>query len=329
MFNKHSLILITALLLPTSQALFAQGDNSGDSGTDQTQNNSGNNSEEEDKTTTWSINGGDLYQFDSNIKGGGSFSVNRFFLGGGLDYEVTPSLSLNLDIGFELDSYRFKGSGEFTNPANGVPWTSTMAFTIKGLGRWKVNDNWRVFLGGLISWAGETRADAGKSFTGGGLMGFAYTFSEDLTLGAGLQISTRIEDSLLFIPSPIIDWRITKQLYISNVRSPVTFPASLGIEVIYYLSYETNISLGARYDYRRFRLDDSGPANIQNGVGVDSGFPLWLRFEWRPVSKLRLHLLVGVELGEKLQLQNSDGWQIRENNVDPAPFVGFFLGFEF
>jgi hypothetical protein len=323
MINNSSLVLVTALLVPIGQVALAQGDDGSSQGTEQS-NDSG-----EGDTTTWGIHGGDIYQFDTGIHDGGSFSVNRVFLGGGIDYKFTPSLSLNFDIGFEIDSYDFKGSGPFTNAANGVPWTTTMDVTLKVLGRWKVDDQWRVFLGGLVSWSGETTAKATDSFTGGGLMGFAYTFSDELTLGAGMQISTRIEDGLLFIPSPIIDWRITEQLFISNVRSPVTFPASLGVEIIYYLSREVNISLGTRYEYRRFRLNDDGPLNIQNGVGLDSGFPLWVRFEWRPVPQIRLHLVAGVELGEKLKLYDQDGNGIVDEGVDPAPFVGFFLGFEF
>ena len=325
--NKPAeLLLLLALLAPTIQLAHAQDPGSSD-GNAEKADTGGEDTEGE--TTTWGIHGGDLFQFDTGINDGGSFSVNRFFLGGGIEYKITPSLTLDFDIGFEVDRYNFKGTGPFTNAANGVPWTTTMDVTLKAVGRWKVDDQWRIFLGGLVSWAGETSADAGDSFTGGGIMGFAYTFSDDFTLGLGMQISTRIEGDLLFIPSPIIDWRITEQLFISNVRSPVTFPASLGVEIIYYLSREMNISIGTRYEYRRFRLDDSGPRRIQDGVGLDSGFPLWARFEWRPVHQIRLHLVAGVSLGEKLRLYDQDGNSIVDESVDPAVFVGFFLGFDF
>lgn len=283
----------------------------------------------EKKSTTWSIAGGDIYQFDTEVKGGGSFAVNRLFLGGGLNYTFTPSLSMDLDVAAGTDNYTFKGGGAFTAPANGNPWERTVDVTIRALGRWKIDDSWQVFLGGLVSWAGETEADLGESFTGGGLFGTAYTFSDTLTLGVGVQISTRIEDNLLYIPSPIIDWRITEQFFISNVRGPVGYPASLGVEAVLYLSKEMNISLGTRYEYRRFRLNDSGPIAIQNGVGTNSGFPVWLRYEWRPVPEIRIHLLGGVSFGQKLELDNRNGNELSKQNVDIAPFVGLFLGFQF
>jgi hypothetical protein len=285
--------------------------------------------ETEEKSTTWSVSGGDIYQFDTDIDGGGSFAVNRLFLGGGLNYKFTPSLSMDIDIAAETDSYTFKGGGAFSAPANGNPWERTVDFTVRALGRWKVDDSWQVFLGGVVSWGGETDADFGDSFTGGGLFGTAYTFSDTLTLGVGVQISTRIEDDLLYIPSPIIDWRISEQFFISNVRGPVGYPASLGIEAVFYLSKSMNVSLGSRYEYRRFRLNDSGPIAIQNGVGTNSGFPVWLRYEWRPVPEIRIHLLGGVSFGQKLELDNRNGYQLSKENVDIAPFVGLFLGFQF
>lgn len=326
MNNKTRLVLAAAAFHAVGGISLAQNSSQGSGTVDQAVSDADDRDKE---TFTWSLAGGDIFQFDSGIKNGGSYSVNRFFLGGGLAYKITPALTLDFNITSEIDSYTFKGNGDFTAPADGVPWTTTIDVSLRGLARWKLDDHWRIFLGGVLEWAGETRAEVGKSFTGGGLMGVAYTFSEDLTLGGGLQISTRIEDDLLYIPSPIIDWRITEQLFISNVRGPVSYPASLGVEIVYYLSREMNVSIGSRYEYRRFRLDDSGPTIIQQGVGTDSGFPVWLRFEWRPVPEIRLHLVGGVVFGQKLQLDTSDGTQIQKQDIDPAAFVGFFLGFDF
>ena len=156
-----------------------------------------------------------------------------------------------------------------------------------------------------------------------------FTDDQDLTIGAGMQISTRIEDGLLYIPSPIIDWRINEQFYLSNMRAPAGYPASLGLELICYLSKEMNVSIGSRYEYRRFRLDDDGPAAVRKGVGTNSGFPIWLRYEWRPMPEIRLHLMGGVNVGQRLELDDRNGNQLSEEDVDIAPFLAFFLGFEF
>lgn len=285
--------------------------------------------EDDDDVVTWGLAGGDLYQFDSSIDGGGSFSVNRAFIAGGIEYEFSPSLTMDFDVGFEADSYVFNGSGSFSDAAGGVPWTTTLDVTISAAARWKLDEDWRLFLRGFLGWAGERDADFDKSFTGGGTIGAAYSFSDELTLGAGVLIAAQLEDSLLFIPSLIVDWRITERLCVSNVRGPVNYPTSAGVEIIYYLSYELNVSVGARYEIRRFRLDDDGVPLAKNGVGQERSVPVWFRVEWRPMDKLRLHLVAGCSFGEQLQLADSNGWRFAEEDVDPAPFVGCFIGFEF
>ena len=311
-----------------------EGDSEYQSSTDAGNDSSGgggrpNTDEEEDQILTWGLAGGDLYQFDTSIDNGGSFSVNRAFISGGIEYEFSPSLTLDFDIGFEADSYVFRGNGSFSDAAGGVPWTTTLDITLSAAARWQLDDDWLLYLRGFLGWAGEREADVEKSFTGGGTIGAAYSFSDTLTLGAGALIAAQLEDSILFIPSLIVDWRITERLCVSNVRGPVNYPTSAGLELIYYLSYELNVSVGARYEVRRFRLDDDGAPLARNGVGQERSVPVWFRMEWRPMEKLRLHLVAGCSFGEQLELADSVGWTFAKEDVDPAPFVGCFIGFEF
>ena len=69
---------------------------------------------------TWAISGGDLYQFSSSIDGGGSVSVNRAFIEGGFEYRFSPSLAIGFEIGTEIDTYDFKGGGDFAAAAGGT-----------------------------------------------------------------------------------------------------------------------------------------------------------------------------------------------------------------
>jgi hypothetical protein len=278
---------------------------------------------------TWTVSGGDMYQFQSSIDGGGSFSVNRAYLGARLQYRFSPSLRIGFKLNTEIDSYDFKGGGSFADAAGGTPWTTTQEFSIGGSAEWKIDDRWTIFGSGSARWAGEPDADWGSSFSTSGVIAGSYTFSRDLTLGAGLLASGRLDGSVLFIPSLLIDWTITDRLVVTNVRGPATYPASAGIELIYAIEDDLSFAIGFRYEYRRFRLDDSGPVTIHGGVGTERSFPMWLRLEWRPAPKLRLHLLGGISFGEKLELQNAGGVTIEEQDVKPAPFVALFFGFKF
>ena len=320
-----------SLLLFTSPGWSQDGEQPLDSGDEQIGNaaSEGTSDVETEGTLRWNVAGGDIYQFEGDIDGGGRYSVNRTFLGAGMEFDYSPALTLDFDIGMELDNYDFSGNGPFSKPAAGDPWGSVFDLTLSAVSRWRLDDNWRLILGGFVRWSGESDADFTKSFSGGGVFGGAYVFSDDLSLGATGLVTTQIEDGLLWIPSPIVDWRINKQLYISNMRGPVTYPASLGLEIIYYLNENMNVSLGGRYEYRRFRLNDDGPAAIRNGVGGERTFPIWLRFEWRPIEQIRIHLLTGVNFGQRLELENSRGDLLSREDTDPSPFIGAFLGFRF
>jgi hypothetical protein len=278
---------------------------------------------------SWSVNGGDLYQFKSSIEGGGSFSVNRAFLGLGLGYRFTPSLAIGFKLSTEVDSYEFKDGGSFAEAAGGTPWSTVNELSIGTSVQWKIDRDWSVFGSASINWAAEPSADWGNAMSGSGVIAGSYTFSRDLSLGLGVLASGRLDGSVLFIPSILIDWKITEGLVVTNVRGPATYPASAGIEILYSMSRQLTFSVGFRYEYRRFRLDDSGPEIIQGGVGTERSFPVWLRLEWRPAPKIRLHLLGGVSFGERLELQRADGSDVIQQDANPAPFVALFFGLKF
>ncbi len=324
--------VLSSLFLITGPAWSQDGEPlfESDAMTQESTGSEGEGGTDTEDSLRWNVAGGNIYQFGTNIDGGGKYSVNRTFLGAGAEFKYSPALTLDFDIGMEWDNYDFSGKGDFFgNPAVQDPWGSVFDLTLSAVSNWRLDDHWRMILGGFVRWSGENDADFTESFSGGGVFGGAYVFSDDLSLGATLLVTTQIEDGLLWIPSPIVDWKINRQLFISNMRGPTTYPASLGLEIVYYLNEDMNISLGGRYEYRRFRLNDDGPAAIRDGVGGERTFPIWLRFEWRPIEQIRLHVLAGVNFGQRLQLENSRGDLLSEEDTNPSPFIGCFLGFNF
>ena len=280
-------------------------------------------------TLTWTVHGGNLYQFNTSLDDGGSFSVNRAFLGAGAGYQISQDVGLDFSISSEVDSYSFRGGGTFAQEAGGVPWTTTIDLTLGSAVRWKINERWQLRGATFFGWAAEHDADFGNAFYGGGIIAGSYTFSRDLTLGGGLLVASRLEDNVLLIPALLVDWRINERLRVTNVRGPVTYPASAGVEILYNLEEHLDLSIGFRYTYRRFRLNDEGPSRIRNGVGTERSFPFWLRLQWQPLKRFRIHLLGGISFGERLELQESNGDLIAKQDVNPAPFVALFCDIKF
>ncbi len=82
---------------------------------------------------------------------------------------------------------------------------------------------------------------------------------------------------------------------------------------------------GASYRVLRFRLSDTGP--VSNGVGQESGVPVFLRVTRNFTEQMALHFYCGVVAGGKLRVENSSGDKLRTEDFDPAPLFGLtFVG---
>ena len=278
---------------------------------------------------SWRASAGNLWQFNGDINGGGQFSVNRTYAQAAFEHTVSPQFSWGAGLATEVDAYDFSGNGAFNAAAAGTPWTTTVDLTLKTSMKLNLNRKWQIRASVFCGWAGEHDAVFDDSFTIGAILGVAYRFDDTLTLGFGSLISDRLEDGLLVIPSVIVDWRITPKLTLSNVRGAASYPTGAGAELVYAFDRTLSLSLGARYEYRRFRLDGEGAPSTQGGVGTERSIPTWLRLEYKPAPNIRLHLVGGISFGEQLELQNRTGETLAEQDVDPMPFIAFFAGIRF
>lgn len=88
----------------------------------------------------WStyIQGGALHQFDADMDDGSRFSVNRYFVQGGVTYAVDPLKSVSLSLGYGLDSYDFSGNGGF---ALLDPWENVHSLRLSAPVRWGLTES--------------------------------------------------------------------------------------------------------------------------------------------------------------------------------------------
>jgi hypothetical protein len=166
--------------------------------------------------------------------------------------------------------------------------------------------------------AGESGAEFDDAITAGGLLGFSYRASDDLTLGLLLGATTQIEDSAALLLVPQVDWRFAERwkLHLGLTRLAYT---GLGPELSYAPSDAWEVALGASYQNRRYRLDDH--AGIDDGVGQETTLPVYVRAGWR-YQRLRLDLFGGVAVGGQVTLEDDDGDQVQTSGYDPAPILG-------
>ncbi len=273
--------------------------------------------------------GGYVHEFGADFSGGGSVSVDRGFAAFKVGIDPGGDFNGSIGVAWGGDWYRFDGTSDLS-PAPGVaPWSDIQAMAILGSMSWQIDREWSTTVGLNLRFAGERDADAGDSMTVGGFGAISYAFSRTFSLGAGAILSSQIEDSILVIPALVIYWQATDTIIVSNVLGPEVYPTGAGIEVAWRPDRVREVAIGSRYESRRFRLDDSGPASRRNGVGEDTGYPLWARATWRFESGLRLDVVGGVSLFNSYRLDDANGNEIAKTDLDPAPFIGIFGSWTF
>ncbi len=267
--------------------------------------------------------GGFVHQMDTDIDGGGSFSVNRFFIQAGPSYAFGKESSISLAFGYGLYSYNFSDPS-----ALGIqsPWEDVHSLSLSIPWRWKINEKWTGFMAPTLRYTGENGVDLNDALTGGGFAAFSYRYSDRLSIGPGLAILTQIEDDTQIIPIMAIQWKITNTLSLET-GSGLGATLGPGLMLSWRPNPEWSLSLGGRYEKLRFRLDDDG--SIPGGIGEDRSFPIFAGIEYWFNPKTRISLIGGLEVGGELSLEGDDGETIVEKDYDSAGFLGMAFSVRF
>ena len=100
-----------------------------------------------------------------------------------------------------------------------------------------------------------------------------------------------------------------------------------GLTLGYAVSDSVNLSLSARSERVRFRLDGSGLA--PNGVGQDQSIPLVASLDYEPNPGLAISVFAGAEFNGELTLEDSRGTEISRQTYETAPIAGFAFRLRF
>lgn len=261
---------------------------------------------------------GYAWQGESDIDGGGgaSMHVNRFDVGllGRLDF--AERFRWTSSLFYAANDYDFDGGGF----ATGDPWGTVNTLRMQTKLRFAIDEQWGISAGGVFTFAPESGADWGDSFTGGGLLAADYRASRELMVSLGAAVVSQIEDDARVVPSVILLWTPPGPWAVRVGAVPASGGAAAAAEVAYRLAEPLEVGLGALYNQRRFRLDGSGPA--PDGVGQDDNLPVRLRLGWNALPNLSFNALAGVALAGSLQLDDRSGHTLRDQGYDPAPYVG-------
>ena len=234
----------------------------------------------------------------------------------------TPRLRAGLSVGYEYDDYGFDLSGPLAAP----PWEAVRTLSASLPVFYSAGDRWSLFALPRLRYAAEEDADLGDGREAGLLAGASYRFSDRLSIGPGIGVFSEIESGTDVFPILLVDWKITDTLNLETGRG-LAASRGPGVTLRWTPAGDWSFGLAARYEKRRFRLDDDGPA--PDGVGEDKAVPLALTATYAPGPRFRFSVVAGAEIAGNLRLETRDGDRLASEDYDPAAFAGLVVSASF
>lgn len=247
----------------------------------------------------------------------GDVSIARLDTSLSTQTRLNDTNALSLRFGSEFSFYDFADTGPFGvggGMDTGARYDAGLVFSSQ------VDETWGYFIGGSVTASPGEGASWDDSVTAGGFGGFSYQVNDSLRLGAGIGVSSRLEDDVRVIPVPTIEWQINEQWNLHTANRALNIR---GLE----LSYDANdwltlFALGG-WASREYRLDDdSGPS--PDGVLRDERVPLYLGATMKASEKITIDFGVGGSVWSQFELLDASGNEIADSDADPA--LGGWIG---
>lgn len=270
------------------------------------------------------IDGGGAHQSNADLDDAeGAFEVDRWFVSAGLDYGWSRRDSIGVSVGVGNSDYDFDDGTDFGGSA---PWEEIEDSRVSIVGRFGFGETGSMIIVPSLRQYAEDGASSSDSQTYGLLAAAFWRLSDTLTIGPGLGVFSRLEDSTRVFPILAIDWDISEHWNLST-GSGLAASQGPGLTLSYRLNPAWSFGLTGRYEEVEFRLDEDGPT--PNGIGRDEALPLVISARLEPSPKISFAVFMGVELGGSLTLMDESGKEIAKSDYDPAALFGATFDFRF
>ena len=266
----------------------------------------------------WSVAGGAVNQFAADFSDGpGDVSITRGFLQGGLSYVWDRDTSASISVGAGNTDYDFSSNALIEGRE---PWEKIEDYRLSLPVRFSPMDKMNAIVIPSIRSYAESGASASDGRTEGVLGGFSWKFSDTLSIGPGMGWFSDLGDESNVFPIILVDWKITEALSLSTGRG-LAASQGPGLTLNYTMNPKLTLGLTARYERTRFALEERQGRSAE--VGEDSSTPLLLVATYSPWPMTSITALAGVELGGSMALEDGQGREIADTDVDTAVVVGF------
>jgi len=259
-----------------------------------------------------------LYQGKGKLEGGGEASATSVIVRAGMFGDIGNGNRAGLTLNYDHTDYSFSNPVQFGGRA---PWGTVERYGFSVPLSFGLKDDWTLGIAPSLDWIGEKGADSGESLTWGAIAFGAKRYANGNRLGFGIGAFDRLEKTSVF-PMIIVDWKLSDRWKLVNpLPAGPTGPA--GLELDYRFDGDWNLGLGAAVRTTRFRLSSTNV--VANGIGEESGAPVFLRATRNLGRQSTLNLYAGIIANGKLSIENSSGNRLTRVDLGTTPIFAATL----
>lgn len=241
----------------------------------------------------------------------------------GLMFPIDDRARFQLSFGADITDYNITpvaGAVGTTAATVGAQFDSVLEYGVDAMYFRSIDDERSYFVGGGIGIAAEGGAD--DALTWNALGGFAIQSSPNFRWGLGIGVFSQIEDDVRVLPLP--------QIYIGFDEYWSLESMGPGLKLNYKWSDDLSMGVLAQFDGKSFRVDDDNTL-VPDGAVKITGVPIsyYMDYSGGESSRISLFAQVGVVLGGSMEILNSTGNTVVDEDIDASVFAGLGLKIAF
>lgn len=265
-------------------------------------------------------------EFATKSDGGDEFDAWRAGIAGEFGGPINESILIGFGGRYRYSSYDFNLDTPSPASFGGIalprdPWNTLNTLDFLPSATVLVGHRVSVTAAVPIRWAAETGADR-NGFAAGISALVRWQVTDALAVGAGLGVTSKLEDGPETFPVFSVRWRISENL---DFETSGSWFQGGRARLLWGPNDAIRLSLSAGYERTRFRLDDNGNAADRNGIGEVTTVPIEVGLRFRLAERLSLSVHAGLGVEGRLRVETDRGRRLYNQKFDPAPRVGFNL----
>jgi hypothetical protein len=271
-------------------------------------------------------------EFKTKTKGGDSFESWGVGLAGAYGGPINESMLVGVRARYHYASYNFRldnapgvpsvyGSSELPRDPWGPINTIDLAPNLTLL----VGDQFSVIAAVPIRWSAETGATENGLVAGISAIA-RWHVTEKFRIGAGIGVTSQLEEDPETFPLVSLDWQVTNNLQLITEGSWIQGGQAT---LLWGPNPAIRLTLSGGYERNRFRLDHHGFSTDRDGIGEVTSIPVDVGVRIRLYEGAFLDFRAGIGFGGRLRVEDAAGDRLYDERYDPAPRIGIGLTLAF